>query len=370
MIMAHKGKLAVISIIVVIAAIAAGIFIYRGSDSVRVRQQLDLGATYLSESDYEAAIVAYETVIEIEPMNVDAYLGLADAHIGMGDLEEALDVLQKGYDLTGDERLKEKLDELQAQLNQSGHVGETVFPIEEMQVEQDYIELSFKISDIKIMGYDLFEPHFDDLLAVFGIALEQDGDAMMGRVDNPYGINVDNLPNPSEYDSSGILAYSKPESRRITIYSESYVGGDSNVLSSFGSPLLNYQNLYWDRFEAVIDVTNAVERNDVETICDLPIYPEDTYDDWCEKMGVETIKNSVEVQSDEGKQYWNSIMDSQKILSEDGWYVAGYQEEVGTDGSTHSYLSLMNGEGEEFIIHAQFEDEILCTATFAFYLWE
>lgn len=362
------------AVIVVLIAVIAGIGVYNTPEN-RLSRQLNLGNRYLEEQNYEQAIVEFDKAITIDPMNVDAYLGKAEAYIGLGDLQSTLDTLQTGYDLTGDERLKEKLDELQAQLNQSVHAGETVFPIEEMQVEQDYIELSFQVSDIKIMGYDLFEPHFNELVAVFGITLEQDGDRdlVSGRVNNPYGINVDNLPNPSEYDSSGILAYSEPESHRITIYTESYVGGDSNVLSSMGIPLLNYQNLYWDRFEAVIDVTNAVERNDVETICDLPIYPEDTYDDWCEKMGVKMIKNSVEMRSEEGNQYWNSIIDSQKILSEDGWYVASYWEGVKNDiytkeNHTHSYLSLMNEAGSEFIIHAEFEEQILCKASFAFYL--
>lgn len=110
--MVHKRKLVVISIVIVIIAVIAGIFIYRGSDFAKVREQLDLGEKYLSEFDWEAAIVAYETVIEIEPMNVDAYLGLADAYIGMGDLQAALDVLQKGYELTGDERLQSKQSEV------------------------------------------------------------------------------------------------------------------------------------------------------------------------------------------------------------------------------------------------------------------
>ena len=80
-------------------------------------------------------------------------------------------------------------------------------------------------------------------------------------------------------------------------------------------------------------------------------------------MGVEAIKNSVEVQSEEGNQYWNSIMDSQKILSEDGWYVASNQEGIVADGATagkpYCSIDLMNEAGLKFIIDAEFEDGIV-----------
>ncbi|MBR5088025.1 MAG: leucine-rich repeat domain-containing protein, partial [Ruminiclostridium sp.] len=48
------------------------------------------------------------------PNNVDAYIGKAEAYIAMGDTANAIKTLQTGYDKTGDERIKAKLDELTA----------------------------------------------------------------------------------------------------------------------------------------------------------------------------------------------------------------------------------------------------------------
>ncbi len=79
-----------------------------------LQEQLDLGNKYLNELDYEQAIVAYETAVEIDPMSVDAYLGLADTYVNMGDFDKAKEVLQKGYDATGDERLKDKIIEIES----------------------------------------------------------------------------------------------------------------------------------------------------------------------------------------------------------------------------------------------------------------
>ena len=78
--------------------------------------QLSLGEKYLSEMKYEEAILAFNKVIEVDPANVEAYLGMAEAHIGLGDVEEAIRILQEAYDRLGDIRLKEKLDELQGEL--------------------------------------------------------------------------------------------------------------------------------------------------------------------------------------------------------------------------------------------------------------
>lgn len=84
------------------------------SPSGRLRKQLDLGQKYLEEMKYEEAVVAFNNAIEIDPMSVDAYLGLVEVYIRTGDFETALSYAQKGYDLTGDERLKEKIDMIES----------------------------------------------------------------------------------------------------------------------------------------------------------------------------------------------------------------------------------------------------------------
>lgn len=45
-------------------------------------------------------------------MNVDAYIGLAQAYQGKGDIDKAIETLEKGIEKTGDQRLKDMLDEL------------------------------------------------------------------------------------------------------------------------------------------------------------------------------------------------------------------------------------------------------------------
>lgn len=75
-------------------------------------EHIDLGRIYLTELSWEKAVLEFTEAIEIEPLNADAYLGLAEAYAGMGDTEKAIEVLEEGYDKTGDERLKDMLEEL------------------------------------------------------------------------------------------------------------------------------------------------------------------------------------------------------------------------------------------------------------------
>ena len=116
------------------------------------KEQYDLGIRYLEEGDYEQAIVAFTTAIEIDPkqtvvyvgraqayiesgeteenlsaaltdyesalalddMNPDIYLGIADVYIRQGDYENAKEILNQALGKLGEnEAISEKLNELE-----------------------------------------------------------------------------------------------------------------------------------------------------------------------------------------------------------------------------------------------------------------
>lgn len=106
------NKKVFIAFLVIIAVIGIGLTIYNSPEN-RLNRQIDLGQKYLEEAKYEEAIVVFNQAIEIEPMSSEAYLGLAEAHIGLGDWEGAMEVLQKGYEMTGEEALQERKQELE-----------------------------------------------------------------------------------------------------------------------------------------------------------------------------------------------------------------------------------------------------------------
>ena len=79
------------------------------------QEQYDLGTRYLSEGNYEEAIIAFSAAIEIDPKSPDGYISLADAYVGMGDIDKAEAVLQEALNLLGNESdLLKKISELQS----------------------------------------------------------------------------------------------------------------------------------------------------------------------------------------------------------------------------------------------------------------
>lgn len=78
----------------------------------RFEEQMDLGNRYLLEQNYEAAIVAFSKAIEIDPRQAESYRKMAEAYVGMGDYEKAILTLERGYQYTGEESLKEYQEEV------------------------------------------------------------------------------------------------------------------------------------------------------------------------------------------------------------------------------------------------------------------
>lgn len=82
------------------------------------QEQYDLGVRYLSESNYEEAIIAFTAAIEIDSRQAAAYEQLSYAYQEIGDLDRSIEVLQTGYEATGDDGLLERLELLQQHLVQ------------------------------------------------------------------------------------------------------------------------------------------------------------------------------------------------------------------------------------------------------------
>lgn len=65
------------------------------------QDQYDLGMLYLSEGNYEEAIIAFTAAIEIDPKRPEAYEKAAEAYEALGDMDSAWAVLEQGVQATG-----------------------------------------------------------------------------------------------------------------------------------------------------------------------------------------------------------------------------------------------------------------------------
>lgn len=110
-----QGTRIFIYILIGIAAVIMGSIGIIGSfdeGEISGQDHIDLGRVYLTELSYESAVMEFSEAVEIEPLNPEGYLGLAEAYVGMGDIDKAVEALERGYDKTGDERLRDMLKEL------------------------------------------------------------------------------------------------------------------------------------------------------------------------------------------------------------------------------------------------------------------
>lgn len=61
------------------------------SSAQKAAQQLELGRKYLTEQNYAEAVVAFTEAIQLDPNNIDAYMGRAEAYKALQKYEEAAD---------------------------------------------------------------------------------------------------------------------------------------------------------------------------------------------------------------------------------------------------------------------------------------
>lgn len=135
----------VISMLVVLVVVVALLILFTISSSGKgdkLQEQLELGEKYLNELDYEQAIVAYETAIEIDPKCVEAYLGLIDAYVAMEEYDKALEYVNIGYEETQDQRFEDCRTEIEnSKENLSYRIEKDVahLGLQVMKVGQDEI---------------------------------------------------------------------------------------------------------------------------------------------------------------------------------------------------------------------------------------
>ncbi len=115
--------------ILIFGGITAAVTLSNGSSiSVSTSDMLQLADRYLKEMNYEQAIIEFQKILEIEPKNVDAYIGLAEAYVALGDNDRAIEVLEQGRrNVDNEQRIENKLAEINGivDVEQGANVSET-----------------------------------------------------------------------------------------------------------------------------------------------------------------------------------------------------------------------------------------------------
>ena len=96
---------AAVALLVVLSAVIVVIALTVSAPKRALKKQLDLGEKYLTELDYDNAILAYEEALRIDPNNEEAYLALAGIYETLAEnceeenLHQAEEYASKGMDI-------------------------------------------------------------------------------------------------------------------------------------------------------------------------------------------------------------------------------------------------------------------------------
>ena len=118
-----------------------------------VARQIELGQKYIDEGDYQRAILAFEEAIEIEPMSIEARLGLAKVYVVMGQEEEAERILLEAKDIQPERH-------------------EPIVELAKLYIEQERLEAALGLLESFTGESEAVHALIDELKTITGILLE------------------------------------------------------------------------------------------------------------------------------------------------------------------------------------------------------
>ncbi len=178
----------IMAVVIILAALAVCVGIYNRPEN-RLARQLDLGERYLEEQNYAEAVLAFGKAIEIDDKCIKAYKGQISSYIGLGDkkkleavyeaalavvedfepaeiendvdaiisiylaadevysdnMEKTCEILEKGYEQTGDPQVEKELENSYAK-QQKEEFERKLEEARRYKEEEDY-EKSLKVYD-------------------------------------------------------------------------------------------------------------------------------------------------------------------------------------------------------------------------------
>lgn len=91
-----KKKIGIIAVLAVVLAIGIGAFLWSRGAADRAQEKLDLAVKYISENDFDKAILAYNEAVKIDSKEVKAYQGLARVYTLQGKYDDAKASYERG----------------------------------------------------------------------------------------------------------------------------------------------------------------------------------------------------------------------------------------------------------------------------------
>ena len=149
------------------------------------QEQYELGMKYVSEGNYEEAVLAFTAALEIDPKKADTYAGLAAAYADQGDWENLDEILKNGLAETGRKELYDALLALGGSLSPEEEPDLGILAVfEEMRLQEGtYAEANSLAADFLLSRYEAFpEPVMKLLEPVLEAGYQEDPETLSARL--------------------------------------------------------------------------------------------------------------------------------------------------------------------------------------------
>ena len=180
------------------------------STEAQWQEQYDLGVRYLSEGNYEEAIIAFTAAIEIDPKRAEAYVGRGDAYIGSGETEDNLAAAQADYEaaIALDETIPEAwlgLADVYIRQEEYKKAMEVLDEAQKVITDQEYLD---RIEEMRIMRQDNQNGTYYIYLRTsdgcFEVRLYSQDDVLLGYYIQELGENG-KVKKESSYNADGVM---------------------------------------------------------------------------------------------------------------------------------------------------------------------
>ena len=88
--MSEKKTIRAGAVCLLVSLLAALFFTACASKAVNAADKIELGQKYLTEMNYTEAVASFTEAIRLDPDNIQAYMGRAEAYVALGEYDKAL----------------------------------------------------------------------------------------------------------------------------------------------------------------------------------------------------------------------------------------------------------------------------------------
>ena len=211
--MKKQSKILIIiagGILLAVTIAITAVLMVSGSDSRKYQKHMEAAQQYLDELQYEQAITEYELAIEIEPNNIEAYQALAELYVKMEGYDSAIEVLNRGIEQTGSEKLADYLEEIQRTLEEK----QAQITVQESEAENSPKEERGYWESGDVKGYIIYKYdeqrniikenlHYNDDTLSYYLTYEYDAKGNCVKTTGYYSDGTIDEIYENEYDENG-----------------------------------------------------------------------------------------------------------------------------------------------------------------------